>query len=169
MLTRDNIIRSVLRQLGEVFVYNDNRSDIYKFIGGILEDTLDQIAYRVDLKFNSTTVKLTSTGQINEIGENRFNIPVDFLNKIQFVNTYARLEAEFVYSTADEVFLQYCRKISLEEYPMYMENLVILLTALRVAESYNAYSDRLQLLNQRVEEEIARLYRLQYQAKVREY
>lgn len=168
MIVRDNVIRSVLRQLGEVSVYNDNRSDIYKFIGAMLEDILDSTAYRTDLKFNSTTVKLTKVGT-NDLEENRFNIPVDFLNKIRFINSLARLEGEFIYSDSEEVFLQYCRKIDLGEYPDYMENILVLLTALRVAESYNAYSDRLNLLDTRVQEELQRLYKLEFQSYTRTY
>lgn len=168
MILRDQIIRNVLRQLGEVQVYNANTSDIYNYVKDILNDVINHIAYRADFKFNSTTAKLTIVGT-NDLGENRFNIPIDFLNKIQFVNGRARIEGEFVYSTNDEVYLRYCRNIDLAEYPDYMENIIMLLTALRVAESYATYSDKLQILDTRVNEEIQRIYRLEYEPRTREY
>lgn len=168
MLLRNNLIRQALRQLGEVEAYNANTSDIYNYVKDILDDVLNHIAYRVDLRFNSVTSKLTQVGQ-NELGEYRYNLPIDFLNKIQFVGTYARLEGEFVYSDSDEVFLRYCRNIDLSEYPDYMENIVMLLTALRVAESYSTYSDKLEVLNTRVEQEIQRIYRLEFSPRTREY
>lgn len=161
MIQRDRIIRAVLRQVGEVSSYNDNRSDTYTLTNDILTDVLDSLAYRVDLTFNSTTTKLNKYGK-NEQDENRFNIPVDFLNKIRFVNSVARLEGEFVYSTADEVVLQYCRKIDLMEYPDYLYELIVLLTATKLCESNNRFTDRLEILNTRAQEELNRIYKIEF-------
>lgn len=161
MIQRDKIIRTVLRQVGEVSSYNDNRSDTYTLTNDILSDVLDSLAYRVDLTFNSATVKLNKNGE-NEFGENRFNIPVDFLNKIRFVNSTARLESEFIYSTNDEVIIQYCRKIDLFEYPEYLYELIVLLTATKLCESNNRFTDRLELLNTRAQEELSRVYKIEY-------
>ncbi|MGL5058189.1 MAG: hypothetical protein ACRC6A_12595 [Fusobacteriaceae bacterium] len=168
MILRNEVVRNVLRQLGEVEAYNANTSDIYNYVQEIFNDVLDHVAYRVDFKFNSTTVKLTSVGK-NELDENKFNLPIDFLNKLTFVDVIGRIEGEFVYSDSAEVFLRYCRKIDLSEYPDYMKSILVLLTALRVAESYNTYSDRVQLLNTRAEEEITRIYNIEFQPKTRTY
>lgn len=169
MLQIDKIVRNVLRQLGEVQVYNDNKSEIYNYVKDILGDVLDHVATRDDLKFNSITAKLTKSGKDEDTGENRFNLPIDFMNKIQFIGAYARIEGEFVYSTEDELILRYCRTIAIHEYPDYMEHAVMLMTAVRVAESYSTYQDRLELLNVRLTEEINRIYNLEFEPRIRTY
>lgn len=166
MILRDNVIRQVLRTLGEVSVYNDNRNETYRFVADVLDDVISSVAYRTDLKFNSSTVELTRIGT-NELGENRFNLPIDFLNKIRFVDCIARIEGEFVYSNEDKVFVQYCRDIDLSEYPGYMETSIMLLTALRTAESMNQFNDRVNLLNTRLEEELKRIYNIEWRAVTR--
>jgi len=166
-LDRGKIIEAALREIGEVSTYNDNRSDTYQFASTILEDILGSLAVRTDLRFNATTVKLNKDG-VNELGQNRFNIPVDYLNKLRFVNSTGEFEGNYIYSYDDEVYLKYCRTIALSEYPEYMYNLLVLMTALKVSESMNAFSSRVELLNTRTEQELQRLYNNQFVPYVRD-
>ncbi|MGL5714300.1 MAG: hypothetical protein ACRCX2_14865 [Paraclostridium sp.] len=167
MLNRDNVIRSALRYCGESYTYNSNTSQTYKLASDILEDVIRNFATRLDLKFNSTSIILTKDGS-NEFGENRFNLPVDFLNKIRFIDTTtARIENEFVYDTANEVKLQYCRNINFNEYPDYLSELMSYTLALKLSESVEQFNVKLNLLNMRVKEEETKIYKLEYSPKVR--
>ncbi|MGL5712664.1 MAG: hypothetical protein ACRCX2_06570 [Paraclostridium sp.] len=173
MLQQDKIIRSALRLIGYTYGYNDNNSDTYKLANDILGDLINTVASRTDLLFNSVTVKLTSIG-LNDLGENRFNIPIDFLNKIRFLDSNrawvnARIENEFIYSEVDEVHLQYCRKINLNEYPDYLFELMVLLLALKIAESDLTFQDKINLIDTRLDQELQRIYSLEFQPKTRGY
>lgn len=165
MIMRDNLIRSALKRLGETYTSNDNRSEVYQMAAEVLESVLRTVASRVDLKFNSTTVKLNANGT-NELDENRFNLPIDFLNKIRFYGE-ARIEGEYVYSTEDTMFLQYCRRIELEEYPDYMADYLITLLALIIAEGDITYERKVDILNTRLHEEIATIYVIEFQCAKR--
>lgn len=166
MISRDNIIRTALLKCGEISTYNDNRSEIYAIASKLLDNVIDNLAIRIDLLFNSVTSKLTKNG-INELGENRFNIPIDFLSKVRFVNSIARIESEYVYSNSDDVYLQYCRRVNLDEYPNYLFDYMCYSLAIELAETVNTYSDRLQLLNLRKQEEDIKLLVTEYTPIVR--
>ena len=168
MLSRDNIISTTLLKLGEVSVYNDNRSEEYKIADKLLNNVIENIASRNDFLFNSKTVELTSVGKDMITEENIFNLPIDFLNKISFIdNEDARLESEFIYSNSDTVKLQYCRKIDFSEFPNYLFNYIVYALSTEMAETYSVYNDRLGMLNSRLEQERANIYSIQYQYKKR--
>ncbi len=166
-MTRDEIIKNALRRCGNTYSYSDNRSETYKLASDVLNDVLKSLATRDSLLFNSTTVKLTKIG-INDSGENRFNLPFDFMNKIRFVDVQARIEGEFIYSLDDVVTLQYCRSITLEEFPDYMFEVMCLSLALAVAELDSTYADKLSILDTRLKEELKKIFVMQYSTKVRE-
>lgn len=167
MLNRDNIIRSALRYCGESYSYNNNTSQTYQLASDMLKDVIKNFATRLDLKFNSATIMLTKDGK-NEFEENRFNLPVDFLNKIRFIDTTeARIENEFVYDTAEEVKIQYCRNIDFNEYPDYLSELMAYTLALKLCESVEQFNNKLNLIDTRVKQEEIKVYKLEWSPKVR--
>lgn len=173
MLVRNTIIQTALLKLGEVSSYSDNRSEEYRIADILLDNVIKNVAVRNDFLFNSKTIqltlRLTSHGGKDPItGEYVFNLPSDFANKISFIDSVdARLEGEFAYSTEDNLKLQYCRKISLEEMPDYMFNYLVYALATEMAETYSSYISRLTTLNTRLEQERQNIYRIEYQYKRR--
>lgn len=164
-LSRDKIIQSALRLVGQTYHYNDNNSDIYKMAGAFLDNILNSVAYRTDLKFNATKIKLTVNGKRGE--ETRYNIPIDYLNKIMFINGEGYFEGEYIYSLSKDLELQYMRRITLPEFPEYMFELLAHMLALRLAESDTSFKDSIQLMDVRVNQELKRLYQNQYTPRVR--
>lgn len=164
MISRDRIISKALKKVGEVSSYNDNRSDVYKLASSELDDVLDYLASSEKFTFNATTIKLTlNTNTVNELGEYRYNLPNDFLNKIHFVNsTTGRFESEFVYSTDEEVYLRYCRDIDLSDYPDYLFNFLVYSLAVNLAEDYPQYEGKLALVNERLQEYTQEVYKTQF-------
>ena len=164
-LSKDKIIQSALRLVGQTYHYNDNNSEIYKMAGAYLENIIDSVAYRTDLKFNSTTVSLTVNGKRDE--EFRYNIPTDYLNKVLFIGGEAYFEGEYIYSLAENLKLQYMRRITLPEFPDNMFELLSHMLALRLAESDISFRDSVQLMDTRVNQELTRLYQNQFTPKTR--
>ena len=168
MLSRDRIISTTLLKLGEVNNYNDNKSEIYMVANTLLENVIDNIATRNDFLFNAVTAYLTEYGRIKETGEIIYNLPSDFLNKIGFIGGMGRIENEFIYSTTDKLQMRYCRKIDFSEIPKYMFNYMVYGLATEISETYTQYTDRLQLLNSRLEQEKNNVYSIEFSPKVRE-
>ena len=167
MLSRDRIIATTLLKIGEVNIYNDNKSEVYKVANTLLENVLDNIATRNDFLFNAVTAYLTEYGRIQETGEIIYNLPSDFLNKLSFVGGDGRLENEFIYSTTDKLQMRYCRKIDFSEIPKYMFNYIVYALATEMAETYIQYSDRLSILNTRLEQVTKEIYQIEFSPKVR--
>lgn len=169
MLSRDRIISTALLKLGEVSAYNDNRSQIYQIADNLLNNVIDTVASRNDFLFNATTIQLTKFGKDDITGEIQYNIPVDFLNKITFVNGLGRIENEYIFSTTDNLQLQYCKKIDFSDIPMYMFNYLVYALATELAETYQQYIDRLQVLNQRLEQERHNIYSIEFRPQIRTF
>lgn len=150
-MDKGSIIKQAFLLLGDNNVFNDNKNDKYKVADGLLSSILKTVAVETDFLFNATTTKLTSIGT-NELGENRFNVPIDFLNIIKG-NEKFRLEGEFLYSKSNELFIQYCREIPLQEYPENMFGVISVILARDMALSFNSYNNRYPLLQQKLEEE----------------
>lgn len=165
-LSRDKIIQSALRLVGQTYHYNDNNSDIYKMAAAFLDNILDSVAYRTDLKFNATKIKLNMSGKRGE--EIRYNIPVDYLNKVRFINGIGYFEGEFIYSLDKDLELQYMRKVTLPEFPEYMFELLAHMLALRLSESDTSFRESINLMDSRVNQELQRIYQNQYTPRVRE-
>lgn len=164
-LNRDKIIQSALRLVGQTYHYNDNNSDNYKMASAFLDNILDSVAYRTDLKFNATKVRLTVNGKRDD--EIRYNIPTDYLNKIMFTNGEAYFEGEYIYSLVEELELQYMRKITLPEFPDNMFELLSHMLALKLAESDTSFRESVNLMDTRVNQELQRLYQNQFTPRVR--
>lgn len=136
--------------VGDNSIFNDNKSDKYKVAEGLLDSVIASVSMETDFLFNSITTKLSNIGK-NELNENRFNVPIDYLNIIR-ANQEFRIEGEYLYSKADELYIQYCREIPLEEYPDSMFNVVVAALAKKISISFSAYNNRYPLLDQQYEE-----------------
>ena len=140
-MDRGEIISETLLMLGENDAYNDNKSDMYKICEKMLDSVINNIATSSAFLFNAITVKLTSVGQID--GENKFNLPVDCLNILRCNKSY-RLENEFIYSPENEIKIQYCRR------PDNLFNLMVAMTAKKMALAVNTYNSRLEIFETEV-------------------
>lgn len=149
-MDRGEIISETLLMLGENDVYNDNKSDMYKICEKMLDSVIDNIATSSAFLFNAITTKLTTVGQVDN--ENKFNLPVDCLNVLRCNKNY-RLENEFIYSTSNEIKIQYCRRIDFSEIPDNLFNLIVAMTGRKMALAVNTYNSRLEVL----EAEVTRL------------
>lgn len=116
-----------------------------------MDKIISVIATEADFLFNSITTKLTSIGQ-NNLGENRFNLPIDYLNIICGKEEF-RIEGEFAYSKESELNIQYCREIPLSEYPANMFNILVLSLSKELALAFSAYNNKYMLMKQEFEEE----------------
>lgn len=168
MLERGNIISNALLKLKEVNYYNDNKSDTYKMADFLFNNVLNFTATRVDFRFNATTILLNlNSNSKNYLDEYRYNLPNDFLNKIEFVGGTGRIENEFIYSTSEDLSIRYCRRIPLQEYPDYLESYLVYALATEMAESATEYADRLEVMNTRLEQAKRYVYEVEFQPLVR--
>lgn len=150
-MDKGNIIKQAFFKLGDNNAFNDNKGDKYKVAEGLLDKVISVIATEADFLFNSITTRLTSIGQ-NNLGENKFNLPIDYLNIIRGKEEF-RIEGEFAYSKESELNIQYCRKIPLSEFPNNMLNILILSLAKELALAFSAYNNKYGLMKQEFEEE----------------
>ena len=146
MIDKGEIIKTALRKLGKVNIYNDNKSEEYRVALESLELIIKNIAKRTTFLFNSTTTKLTSIGK-NNLGEHRFNIPIDCLNVIRGSEEY-RIEGEFLYSPSSEINIQYCRDIDFSEYPDNLFDYLVACVCVEMCMSFNSFEDRYQAFKQ---------------------
>ncbi|WP_339058992.1 hypothetical protein KSU01_08105 [Fusobacterium animalis] len=150
-MDRGEIIKQAFLKVGDNNAFNDNKGDKYQVADGLLDMVIKNIAIETDFLFNAITVKLTTVGK-NELGENKFNIPIDFLNIIQGNNDF-RIEGEFIYSKSTDLYIQYCRKIDLTEVPENMFNIIVVYLAKEISLAFNAYNSRYPFLQQQFNEE----------------
>lgn len=162
MLDRGNIIELAFLRLGEVGnLYSDNRTEEYKIAEKLLENILETVALDTDFLFNATTVKLEKNiNSKNEFEQHRYNLPQDFLTIIRYSDNM-KFEAEFIYSTNEELNITYCRKIAIEEYPEYMKNYLIYKLAVELCGTYSAYNDKLNLMQGYLNSEIIKIKNLE--------
>lgn len=149
-MDKGNIIKQAFLKLGDNNAFNDNKGDKYKVADGLLDKIISTIAIEADFLFNAVTTKLTSVGQ-NNLGENKFNLPIDYLNIITADKKF-RIEGEFAYSKESELNIQYCRKIPLSEYPANMFDVLVLSLAKEIALAFSTYNNKYMLLKQEFEE-----------------
>ena len=150
-MDRGEIIKQAFLKVGDNNAFNDNKGDKYQVADGLLDMVIKNIAIETDFLFNAITVKLTTVGK-NELEENKFNIPIDFLNIIQGNNDF-RIEGEFIYSKSTDLYIQYCRKIDLTEVPENMFNIIVVYLAKEISLAFNAYNSRYPFLQQQFNEE----------------
>ncbi|WP_335978612.1 hypothetical protein [Fusobacterium polymorphum] len=150
-MDRGEIIKQAFLKVGDNNAFNDNKGDKYQVADGLLDMIIKNIAIETDFLFNAITVRLTIVGQ-NELGENKFNIPIDFLNIIQGNDDF-RIEGEFIYSKSSNLYIQYCRKIDVTEVPEHMFNIIVIYLAKEISLAFNAYNSRYPFLQQQLNEE----------------
>ena len=141
MIDKGKIIKSTFRKLGKIDLYNDNKSDEYLVASSSFNDIVENIAKETAFLFNSATVKLTTVGK-NDLGENKFNLPIDCLNIIRANEKY-RLEGEFLYSPSDKIFIQYCREIEPVEIPDNLYDYLVACLCVEMCLAFNGYQEKL--------------------------
>ena len=115
MITRDRVISNALLLVGETQAYNSNQGSRYELASFLLDELIDMTASDVDFLFNSSLVKLNKANiQENDFGEKHYLMPIDLLNIINMPRN-ARRQGEYILSKNEEVYIQYCRKIDLNE------------------------------------------------------
>lgn len=148
MLEKNKIINLAFLKLGEQNqLYNINITDRMKIADTLFEDIINEIAVDSNFMFNARTIKLNLNLQSkNYRGEYRYNKPTDYLNRIWISDRNARIENEFIYSTQDNVEMCYCFKMPLVDYPNYIQSYVVLSLAIRLAEAYDTYYEKIPRL-----------------------
>lgn len=148
MLEKNNIINLAFLKLGEQNqLYNINITDRMKIADTLFEDVINDIAVDTNFMFNARTIKLNlNLNSQNSRGEYRYNKPTDYLNRIWISDRHARIENEFIYSKEEDVEMCYCYKMSLIDYPNYIQSYVVICLAIRLAEAYDTYYDKIARL-----------------------
>lgn len=148
MLEKNNIIHLAWYKLGEQNqLYNNNITDRMKIASILFDDVVDEIAIDATFSFNARTVKLTKNlNEKNYRGEYRYNKPNDYLSTVWISDRLARIENEFFYSEQDSLELCYCFKMNLSEYPDYIKKYIVVSLAIRLAEAFSIYENKIPKL-----------------------
>lgn len=161
-MEKGDIIRMSLYRLGKNNAYNDNKSDEYKVAETLLDHVVSNIAKETAFLFNSVTVELTEyQPSPNVLKEKKFNKPIDLLNLIRS-DVPIREEGEFFYSSSSKIVVQYCRKISLQEFPDNLKDLLIYSLCLEMCMAFNSYVERYPIFKQNYEIEKDKIVSNQY-------
>lgn len=163
MLSRDNIITLAWMKLGEqAQMYNGNITDRQRVGEFLLDAVIRNIASDENFLFNSRKVSLEkNSNPTNEDGEIRYNIPVDFLNKIWLSDTKARFEHEFIISEQEDVKMVYCYRLAFSEFPDYLEDYLVNSLAYKLCLAYETFSAKLGIITQEVVDEKARILKME--------
>lgn len=148
MISKDNIINLAFLKLGEQNqLYNINITDRMKIADTLFDTVIDELAIDTNFTFNARTVKLTlNLNQKNSRGEYRYNIPTDYLNRIWISDRTARIENEFIYSKEEDLEMCYCYTMALADYPKFIEPLIVVELAIKLAESFDPYYSKIPRL-----------------------
>lgn len=154
MLSRDTIITMAWLRLGDQNqMYNANITERQKVADMLFDQVKSDVGVDTTFLFNATTVALTKNLNSQEGDYIRYNLPADFVSKVRCSDRLARFEGEYIYSTADDLELTYCREMDLSEYPEYLERYFIVSLAIKLAMAYKTLSDNIQFLSmERVDE-----------------
>lgn len=148
MIEKNNVILLAWLKLGEQNqLYNNNITDRMTIASTLFDDVIDDIAVDAQFSFNSKTVQLTKNlNSKNSRGEYRYNKPNDYLSTIWISDLSSRMENEFFYSTEESLELCYCYKMPLTEYPPYVKKYIVLSLAIRLAEAFDIYENKIPKL-----------------------
>lgn len=163
MINKDNVITLAWMMLGEQSqTYNGNITDRQKIAEYLFDAVIRSVASDENFLFNSRKIALSKNlNPTNEDGEIRYNIPVDFLNKIWLSDPKARFENEFIYSEEDDLKMAYCYKLQLSEFPDYLENYLVLSLAYRLAMAYETFASRVGTIASSLDYEVARISKME--------
>lgn len=159
MLEKSQIIDLAWLELGEQNqLYNINISDRLAIAGTLFDQVVRELAVDSNFMFNAKTVKLNlNLNSTNDEGEFRYNRPVDYKNRIWFSDRLARMEGEFIYSTAKDLRLCYCYDMQFADYPDSIQNLLVLKLAQRLAKAYDVHYDKLGRIEGAIKDETNRI------------
>lgn len=148
MIEKNKIINLAFLKLGEQNqLYNINITDRMKIADTLFEDIINEIAIDTNFTFNARTIKLTlNLTEKNYKDEYRYNKPTDYLNRIWISDNKARIENEFIYSTQENLEMCYCFKMSLFDYPNYIQPYIVTKLAIRLAEAFDTYYSKIPRL-----------------------
>lgn len=148
MIEKNKIINLAFLKLGEQNqLYNINITDRMKIADTLFEDIIEEIATDTNFTFNARTINLTlNLKEKNSRGEYRYNKPIDYLNRIWISDKMARIENEFIYSIQDKLEMCYCYKMNLSDYPLYIKQYIVNKLAIRLAEAFDTYYDKIPRL-----------------------
>ncbi|MGL5594099.1 MAG: hypothetical protein ACRDDH_09210 [Cetobacterium sp.] len=163
MISKDDVITLAWMKLGEQSqMYNGNITDRQRVAEYLFNSVIRNIASDENFLFNSRKITLSKNiNPTNSDGEFRYNIPVDFLNKIWMSDPTARFEHEFIYSNADGLQLAYCYKLPLTEFPDYLEDYLVSSLAYKLSLAYETFNSKVGLAAQEVEDEKARILKME--------
>lgn len=148
MLNKTKIIDSAFLKLGEQNqLYNTNISDKNKIASSLFDEVIDEIAVDSNFTFNSRTILLSLNSQSQNFrGEYRYNIPSDYLNKVRCSDRFLRIENDFFYSFDKDIELTYCFRMNISEYPDYIRKYVTIALAIKLAEAFDTYYEKIPRL-----------------------
>lgn len=174
MILKGNVIEQALLNLGNISDYNDTRSKTYQAAEVTLKNVCKEICRDTAFRFQQTTVNLTKYVVDDIVGQNRFNLPSDFLGigiipkKPSVITAYPmpiqsiaglrtkkdfRLQGNYIYSNKEVVRFNYVRNLPLEDMPEYLESYIIWKLAKTLALQFQQYSDHYMLAQQKETEE----------------
>lgn len=162
MLSKDDLIEIAYLRLGKsIGKYgNNDDEDIYK-AARALDEIINNIAVESEFRFNAVTTILNKNADDKGVlGDNRFNLPNDFLNVITSEQDY-RIEGEYVYSSEDSVTMMYCRKIELSEFPQYMKKYLVASLCSELTIIFDQYINKYAIFNREVGIEKTRIINMQ--------
>lgn len=148
MLNKSDIVNLAFLKVGEQNqLFNMNITDRLAIASTLFEQCINEIATDSNFMFNAKTVLLNlNLLDKNYRGEYKYNLPIDYLNKIWISDREARIEGKFVYSTQEKVEMCYCYKMDLVDYPDYVTQYVVLKLAIKLTEAYDIYAHKKQWL-----------------------
>ncbi|MGL6024549.1 MAG: hypothetical protein ACRCZ9_03920 [Fusobacteriaceae bacterium] len=163
MISKDNVITLAWLTIGEQSqMYNGNITDRQKVAEFLLDAVIRNTASDTNFLFNSKKIKLhKNADEINYDGDFRYNIPVDFLNKIWLSDVEARFEHEFIYSKSDDLEMAYCYSLPLSEFPDYMETYLTVELGKKLCVAYDTFNNKLSYLLEMSEDEKARILKME--------
>ena len=162
MLSKDDLIEIAYLRLGKsIGKYGNNDDEDYYKATKALDEIISNIAVESEFRFNSVTTTLNKNIEITGIlGDNRFNLPKDFLNVITCEQDY-RIEGEYVYSSEAEVIMMYCRKIELSEFPLYMKKYLVASLCCELSIIFSQYLEKYGIFKREVAVEKTRIINMQ--------
>ena len=162
MLDKNNLIELAYLRLGKsIGTYGNNDDEDYYKATRALDEIIANVAVESEFRFNATTVVLNKNiDETGVLGDNRFNLPNDFLNVIRCEQDY-RIEGEYVYSTDSEVIMMYCRKIDISEFPLYMKKYLVASLCCELSVIFGQYLDKYGIFKREIGTEKTRIINMQ--------
>lgn len=162
MLDKNDLIELAYLRLGKsIGTYGNNDDEDHYKATRALDEIIANVAVESEFRFNAVTATLNkNSDSTGVLGDNRFNLPNDFLNVIRCEQDY-RIEGEYVYSTDSEVTMMYCRKIDISEFPLYMKKYLIASLCCELSVIFGQYMDKYGIFKREIGTEKTRIINMQ--------